>query len=56
MTESDMISDPAAIVEPGEFLISIGGKQPGFVGRTDAKTTTTVGQRFTVSGRVTEVP
>jgi beta-glucosidase len=27
------------VVEPGEFLISVGGKQPGFTGRADAITT-----------------
>jgi beta-glucosidase len=27
------------VVEPGEFLISVGGKQSGFTGRADASTT-----------------
>jgi len=44
------------VVEPGEFLLSIGGKQPGFTGRSDAKTTGLVSGRFVVSGRVSEIP
>ncbi len=44
------------VVEPGEFLVSVGGKQPGFTGRADAQTTTTVSGRFTVTGKVTSIP
>jgi beta-glucosidase len=43
------------VVEPGEFLASIGGKQPGFKGAQDAKTTTVVTSMFTVTGKITEV-
>ncbi|MCI0490989.1 MAG: glycoside hydrolase family 3 C-terminal domain-containing protein [Blastocatellia bacterium] len=43
------------VIEPGEFLVSIGGKQPGLAGRADAKTTGVVTRRFAVTGRVTEV-
>ena len=43
------------LVEPGEFSVSIGGKQPGFTGRLDAKTTGVVQGRFVVSGKVTEI-
>lgn len=35
--------------EPGEFMISIGGKQPGFTGHADAKTTGVVMGRFVVT-------
>jgi beta-glucosidase len=44
------------VVEPGEFLFSVGGKQPGFKGRADAATTGVVTGRFNVAGRVTEIP
>jgi beta-glucosidase len=43
------------IIEPGEFQISVGGKQPGFKGRADAGTTGTVKGRFIVSGQATEL-
>jgi len=42
------------ILEPGEFRISIGGKQPGSV--PDAKTTQVLTSSFTVIGRTTEIP
>jgi beta-glucosidase len=38
------------VVEPGEFLVSVGGKQPGFAGGADATTTGVVQGRFQVSG------
>src|ERR1700752_657876 len=38
------------LIEPGEFLITLGGKQPGFSGRADAGTTSVVQTRFTVTG------
>jgi beta-glucosidase len=40
------------IVEPGEFEISIGGKQPGFIGSADAKTTGVVTSRIQVIGDI----
>jgi beta-glucosidase len=40
------------VVEPGEFSVSVGGKQPGFTGRADAKTTNVVTERFVVTGNV----
>src|SRR6267142_1775894 len=43
------------VVEPGEFLISVGGKEPGFAGRADAKTTGVVTARFAVTGKVTAI-
>ncbi|MEW6129539.1 MAG: glycoside hydrolase family 3 C-terminal domain-containing protein [Acidobacteriota bacterium] len=44
------------IIEPGEFLVSIGGKQPGFSGRADAKTSGLVSGRFNASGKIFEIP
>lgn len=44
------------IIEPGEFLVSVGGKQPGFIGRADAATTGVVTGRFIVTGKATAVP
>ena len=47
--------DGRAFVEPGEFLLSVGGKQPGFKGTADAATTSYVEGRFTVVGAPTEL-
>jgi len=44
------------VIEPGEFLLSVGGKQPGFNGRADAQTTDALSSRFLVTGKVTEIP
>jgi beta-glucosidase len=44
------------VIEPGKFTVSVGGKQPGFTGRADAKTTSVVMGRFVVTGSVTAVP
>ena len=43
------------VIEPGEFLISAGGKQPGFTGSADAETTSAVTKKFNVIGKVAEV-
>ena len=43
------------VVEPGEFRVSVGGKQPGLRGGADAATTGVVTGRFAVTGRVTEI-
>jgi len=43
------------VVEPGWFTVSVGGEQPGFSGRTDAATTTTVTGRFQLTGKTTEI-
>jgi beta-glucosidase len=43
------------VIEPGEFLVTIGGKQPGFKGSADATTTGVVMSRFVVTGKVTEI-
>ena len=47
--------DGRTVVEPGEFKVTIGGKQPGFTGTADASTTDFVEGRFTLSGAVTEL-
>ncbi|HEX8772613.1 MAG TPA: glycoside hydrolase family 3 C-terminal domain-containing protein [Pyrinomonadaceae bacterium] len=44
------------VVRPGEFLITVGGKQPGFKGHADAATTEVVTGRFSVTGKTTELP
>ncbi|HKE58706.1 MAG TPA: glycoside hydrolase family 3 C-terminal domain-containing protein, partial [Pyrinomonadaceae bacterium] len=44
------------IVEPGEFMVSVGGKQPGFTGSADANTTGTVTGRFVVTGSLKPLP
>jgi len=44
------------IIEPGEFAISVGGKQPGFTGTADAMTTSVVVGKFNVTGKVFEIP
>ena len=43
------------LIEPGEFLVSVGGKQPGFTGRADA-TTGVVSRRVLVEGSVKQLP
>ena len=47
--------DGRTVVEPGEFKVTIGGKQPGFTGSADAATTTFVEGRFGVVGSATEI-
>jgi beta-glucosidase len=44
------------VLEPGEFRVSVGGKQPGFKGQADAQTTGVVSGGFVVTGRRTEIP
>jgi beta-glucosidase len=44
------------IIESGEFLLSIGGKQPGFTGRANAQTTNTIKGTFIVTGTVAVAP
>jgi beta-glucosidase len=44
------------ILEPGEFNITVGGKQPGFKGNADAATTGTVSGSFMVTGNRIEIP
>jgi beta-glucosidase len=47
---SAVMNDGRRIVEPGEFSISFGGKQPGFSGSTDAQTTSVIQNKFSVTG------
>jgi beta-glucosidase len=47
-------NDGRMVVEPGEFKVTIGGKQPGFSGTADATTTGFVEGRFSVSGPATD--
>jgi beta-glucosidase len=44
------------VVEPGEFSISVGGKQPGFAGSADATGTGIVLGSFVILGKITEIP
>jgi beta-glucosidase len=44
------------MLEPGEFTVSVGGKQPGFTGSTDASTTEVLTGSFTVTGTAKEIP
>ncbi|MBV8859129.1 MAG: glycoside hydrolase family 3 C-terminal domain-containing protein [Acidobacteria bacterium] len=43
------------LLEPGEFRVSVGGKQPGFTGAADALTTGVVNGGFTVTGKAIEI-
>jgi beta-glucosidase len=45
----------ATVVEPGEFSLTVGGKQPGFTGRADATTTSVVEGRFRMTGKATVI-
>jgi hypothetical protein len=38
-----------------EFVVSVGGKQPGFKGHADAQTTDALTYHFIVSGKATEI-
>ncbi len=44
------------VVEPGDFLITVGGKQPGFKGTADSRMTDVYTSRLVVTGKTTEVP
>lgn len=43
------------VIEPGEFAVTVGGKQPGFTKRQDAQTTSVVTNRFMVTGKSLEL-
>jgi beta-glucosidase len=47
--------DGRTVVEPGEFKVTIGGKQPGFSGSADAATTGFVEGSFILSGSPAEL-
>jgi beta-glucosidase len=44
-----------SVLEPGEFRVSVGGKQPGFKGNADARTTAALTGAFVVTGSRVEV-
>jgi beta-glucosidase len=48
-------NDGRTVVEPGDFKITIGGKQPGFTGTADAITTSFIEGRFSVTGPAREL-
>jgi beta-glucosidase len=52
---SVITNDGRTVVEPGQFRVTIGGKQPGFTGSADATTTSFVEGRFSVTGAATEI-
>jgi beta-glucosidase len=52
---SVITDDGRMVVEPGDFKVIVGGKQPGFAGTADATTTSFVEGHFTVIGQRTEV-
>jgi beta-glucosidase len=52
---SVILDNGKRIIEPGEFSISLGGKQPGFSGRADAQTTGVIAGKFTVTGKALEI-
>jgi beta-glucosidase len=43
------------VIEPGKFEVSVGGKQPGFVGTADASTTGVVTKQFEIVGKVMSI-
>jgi beta-glucosidase len=43
------------LLEPGEFRVSVGGKQPGFKGGADASTTGVVTGGFSVTGKTVAI-
>jgi beta-glucosidase len=47
--------DGRTVVEPGEFKVTIGGKQPGFTRPAEANTTSFIEGGFSVTGTATEV-
>jgi beta-glucosidase len=49
-------NDGKRVIEPGWFTISVGGKQPGFEGYLDAKTTGVVSSRIKLTGKTVEQP
>ena len=47
---SIITDDSRRIIEPGNFELSVGGKQPGFSDSADAQSTTVVTGRFEITG------
>lgn len=52
---SVILDDGRRVIEPGDFTVTVGGKQPGFKGTSDASTTGTIQKQFTVTGRLLEI-
>ena len=52
---SVIFDDGRRVIEPGDFEISVGGKQPGFKGSADAQTTKVVTGRLSVGGSQLEI-
>jgi beta-glucosidase len=52
---SVILDDGRRVIEPGDFEISVGGKQPGFTGSADAQTTSVVIGRFSLSGKAVKI-
>ena len=52
---SVILDNGKRVVEPRDFVVSVGGKQPGFTGRADAATTGVVSGKFAVTGKNFEV-
>ncbi len=51
-----MINDKEKqVIEPGYFIVSVGGEQPGFTGINDAETTETLTGRLKLKGKVIEI-
>jgi beta-glucosidase len=48
---SVILESGTRVVEPGDFVVSVGGQQPGFAGRADAATTGVMTGKFTVAGK-----
>jgi beta-glucosidase len=44
------------VIEPGQIRVTVGGKQPGFAGNADARTTGLLSGSFVVKGNRIEIP
>jgi beta-glucosidase len=53
---SVVLDDGKRVALPSDFAISIGGEQPGFTGRADASSTSTVSGKFRTTGKTIELP
>ena len=51
-----MVNDKTQrIIQPGNFMITAGGKQPGFKGRMDAETTAVISTKIKLTGKVAKL-
>src|SRR2546425_1040487 len=54
--EMSLINDQGRrVIEPGEFLLSVGGKEPGSRGRSDVQSTDVLSSRLMVKDKITEI-